>query len=180
MRSLRPIALVYLLLLILSVAVRAWSFEAPQIEWLAYTDFFSTVIILTIAVSILQTEKERKGIVAIAWLTFIVWLAFCVSLALPSAAEWLAAMAVFLNLLSVILGLSLFFTRKSPLRTWYRWLGLGLAATFLFRIVTTVLHLELPSFVYPLIEIGSFLLQNIALFVLVQKAPGFRRPATTE
>lgn len=149
-------------------------------QWLAYTDLLSTLLVYAITVSILQTEKERRVIVVIAWLTFLAWLTFSVLLALPSSAELLGSLAIFLNIFSITLAVALFFARKSPLLLGYRWLALALGAPFLYRLLNTTAHLVPPASVDALIEVGSFLLQNLALFILLQKAPGFRRPAITE
>ena len=183
----KPRGLIYSILLSISIVLKVIIYSSfPRgefLDWVVYTGLIFDVIFYGIAADVLSLLKEQK------WLILIAWIALIASLVkdplgvfsdefISLSPQQITLYTYILSVPEAVLTFSLFFVRKSPLRSYFRWLSfLGLLPFLL--VIIDFLYSPLggrPGFIPWWVYIGITLLENIMLVVIVVKTPALRRP----
>lgn len=177
----------YLVLLLISVAIRIFfyffQFEDTPFESIAKTHILYDVIFGAIVISLLESLKERKWLIGLAWAAFIASIAY-------SVLEWIqdayspftqseyARTIIIDSLVVVIFYICIFFARKSRARIIFRFLTAIFVLPYLFGLLAEILNL--PSLDDWLTNrtvdnIVSILL-NVLLAIAILRTPEFHKP----
>ena len=121
----------YIFLLLFSMAVRAFfyffPFKGSFFESIANTSILYDVIFYSIMIGLLEMLNERKWLVGLVWVTMLLSIVFgLIEWMRPGYITQHRSVARFMIVMSVVFlvfDVSIFFTRKSPARIFFRLLS---------------------------------------------------------
>ncbi|HEV2482439.1 MAG TPA: hypothetical protein VGS79_22395 [Puia sp.] len=176
----------YLLLLLISIAIRTFfyffRFEGTFFEGIANAHILYDVIFYSVMISLLETLKERKWLVGLAWGTLTAMIAFnLIEWARPrylTLTQSLARFMIVISLVFLIFNVSLFFIRKSPARIFFRLLSVVMSLDYIYGAYVGLFYPVNPDN-WLMSRAGYYviaILDNLLLLLAVLRTPELRKP----